>query len=74
MSSTIRTCAVLQLASTAACLTVGIATPASAREAVDPSRPVQTSVYATPSVALNGRCLAQYVADHQERVLRLAGA
>lgn len=63
--------ATLLVATAVAC--VGFAAPVSAREAGAHSSPVKVSVYAVPLSALNGRCLAQYLADHQAGVLDPAG-
>jgi len=53
---------------------VGLTSPASAREAVDHSDTAHVSAaYATPLVALDGRCLAQYLARHQARAAGVVG-
>jgi len=73
MSRTLRTTAILMMASTAGALCVGLSSPASAHPVLDHPRPVQASPYATPLAALSGRCLAQYLADHQAGVLGAIG-
>jgi hypothetical protein len=67
MSSTTRALTVPLLVVAAAC--VGVTTPASAREIADRAATTGLSAYTVPVRALDGHCLAHYLADHRARVL-----